>query len=105
VGNLDRHLPHLNNWTAHRHVFILNTGHPVDGCLWWHQHHVREGSVDLLTRSMRFSYSPAYRTYRMGQHAWLGSHGLSPFDDDELADKLEVNPAAPWDVTVGCPGT
>jgi len=35
----------------------------------------------------------------------LGSHGLSPFDDDELADKLEVNPAAPWDVTVGCPGT
>ena len=94
VGDLDRHLPFLNNRTAHRHVFILNKGHPADACRWWVQHHGRAGGVDLLTRAIHFAYSPAYRG---------SAHGPSPFDDDALADRLAVDPAAPWDATVGYP--
>ncbi len=114
VEDLGRHLLYLNPRTAHRHLFILNKGHTADKCRWWLQHKVR-GEPDLLTRSMRFAYSPPYRVKEGEEHdqphaagAFHGvavgsSHGPTPFDDDALAQQLRVDPADAWDPTVGYP--
>ena len=111
MENLDRHLLYLNPRTAHRHLFILNKGHTADKCRWWLQHRNRI-TEDLLTRSMRFAYSPPYRIKPGEEHSQpqLGvavgsSHGPTPFDDDALAEQLRVDPADAWDPTVGYPHT
>jgi hypothetical protein len=93
--DLDRHLQYLDNRTAHRHLFILGKGHPNNACRWWVQKKVRAGLPDLLTRAMRFAYSPPYRGPR--------TYGPTPLDDDVVAAQRAADPGEAWDRKVGYP--
>ena len=96
-SDLDRHLPYLDERTAHRHLFLLSKGHPADHCRWWHHKHEREGLPDLLTRAMRVAYSLPFRGAR--------TYGPTPLDDEAVAARLVADPAAAWDADVGFPHT
>jgi len=75
-----KHLPYLNERTAHRHFFIVGKGHVVpkrDCKYWWLR---PEG---LLARATRFAYSDQY-----GRSHTLASYGPAPFDNASLAKQL-----------------
>ena len=75
-----KHLPYLNERTAHRHFFIVGKGHVVpkrDCKYWWLR---PEG---LLARASRFAYSDQY-----GKSHTLASYGPAPFDDARAAKQL-----------------
>ena len=84
-GGLAARLAHLDNRTAHRHVFLVGKGHLTPkgpACDdWW------EKPEGLLRSAQRFAYSPDYVEVDEASHSHR-SYGPALLDDDATADAI-----------------